>query len=143
MAQQARATFRAMIVSDIEAGAETLTANAILDNADLLSAPWQPGAANAVGDIVEYGGRYYKTIQPTGNADPNHTPDLVPAVFVPIDRTHAGTREDPIPAVGNMEYFEGRYYTEAGALYLCTRSTGQSVAHLPSQLVGVYFEKVE
>lgn len=51
-----------------------------------------------------------------------------------------GTIDDPIPAVLNMRYELGKYYSEDGKVYLCTRDTEIPVAYLPSQLLGVYFE---
>lgn len=56
---------------------------------------------------------------------------------------HAGTADDPIPYDGNMELVEGKYYTQDGATYLCTRSTGQPVYHTLAGLVGQYVEKAE
>ena len=56
---------------------------------------------------------------------------------------HAGTADDPIPYDGNMELVEGKYYTQDGATYLCTRSTGQPVYHTLEGLVGQYVVKAE
>lgn len=55
---------------------------------------------------------------------------------------HSGTMDDPIPAVRNMEYFNGKYYLEAGALYRCIRDSEMPLNYLPSELVGNYFEAV-
>lgn len=69
-------------------------------------------------------------------------PENTPAMWEYIDVDHAGTIDDPIPAVLNMTYFKGKYYSEAGTLYLCTRDSETTLAYLPSQLVGQYFEVV-
>lgn len=69
-------------------------------------------------------------------------PENYPAGWKYIDIVHAGTREDPIPAAVNMEYFEGKFYSENGNLYLCIRDSLDAVAYLPSELVGQYFEVV-
>ena len=53
-----------------------------------------------------------------------------------------GTKEHPIPATNNMQYYEGKYYTYNDVLYLCNRNTEQSVWHTPDQLVGIYFQIV-
>lgn len=53
-----------------------------------------------------------------------------------------GTKEHPIPATNNMQYYEGKYYTYNDVLYLCNRDTEQAVWHTPDQLVGIYFEIV-
>ena len=69
-------------------------------------------------------------------------PENTPAMWEYIDVEHAGTIDDRIPAILNMAYFKGKYYSEAGALYLCTRDSEVPMAYLPSQLVGQYFEVV-
>lgn len=53
-----------------------------------------------------------------------------------------GTKEHPIPATNNMQYYEGKYYTYNDVLYLCNRDTEQAVWHTPDQLVGIYFQVV-
>lgn len=63
------------------------------------------------------------------------------SLYVVIDKQHKGTLEDPIPYNGNMELFEGKYYSQNGVTYKCTRSTGQAVYHDLSALVGIYVEK--
>lgn len=149
MVASAASTFSALIVSDIQNETEIIIDNMILDNADMLSKEWEVGVPNEVGDIVWYMvgdvKQYYKVVQPTDNADPNHTPNIVPAVFVAINKTNAGTIDDPIPAVRGMEYEYGKYYldNEDSNIYLCKRGeeTGTIVLqYLPHELVGHYFE---
>lgn len=53
-----------------------------------------------------------------------------------------GTKEHPIPATNNMQYYEGKYYTYNDVLYLCNWNTGIPVWHTPDQLVGIYFQVV-
>lgn len=53
-----------------------------------------------------------------------------------------------ITAVAGMEYEYGKYYSEGDSIYLCTRqgeADGGKITlhHLPSALVGQYFEEVE
>lgn len=151
MVDSATATFNALIASDIQNDTKVISDNMILDNADMLSKPWEVGTPNEVGDIVWYMlddvKQYYKVVQPTENADPNHTPNIVPAVFVAINKTNAGTIDDPIPAVRGMEYEYGKYYldNEDGKIYICKRGeeTGTIVLqYLPHELIGHYFEEV-
>lgn len=52
------------------------------------------------------------------------------------------TKEHPIPATNNIQYYEGKYYTYNDVLYKCNRNTEQAVWHTPDQLVGIYFEIV-
>ena len=73
-------------------------------------------------------------------------PEKVPAIWAAIDKSHAGTAADPIPAARGMEYSYGMYYLdgEDGNTYLCTR-TGEAeggkivLQYLPHELVGQYF----
>lgn len=65
------------------------------------------------------------------------------SLWTRIDEEHKGTKDDPIPAKDNMEYFKDKYYTYKGVLYLCTRNTEIPVAHTPDQLVNIYFTIVE
>lgn len=45
--------------------------------------------------------------------------------------------------ISPMELFEGKYYSQSGVVYKCTRNTEQAVYHDLSALVGLYVEKVE
>ena len=113
---------------------------------------WVPGIEITQDDIdsrrdrYQYGDRLYKVVQAhTTQAD--WTPDITPSLWTVIDVTHAGTIEDPIPAVAGMEYEYGKYYIEGETVYICQR-TGEAAGgritlyYLPSQLVGQYFEVV-
>lgn len=55
---------------------------------------------------------------------------------------HAGTADDPIPYEGNMALESGKYYSQDGVVYRCTRDTGNPVFHALSELVGLYVEVV-
>ena len=86
----------------------------------------------------------FKTMQPNYTFVDTYIPGSVgtESLFAKIDETHAGTLEDPIPYNGNMELFEGKYYSENDIVYLCNRSTGQPVYHALTALVGLYVEAV-
>lgn len=51
-----------------------------------------------------------------------------------------GTLENPIPYEGNMVLENGKYYSQDGVIYLCTRDSGNPVYHNLSELVGLYVE---
>ena len=97
-----------------------------------------------------YDGELYKCV----NGDPEFQRDWIPgiytsALYVRIDETHNGTKEDPIPADRGMEYVYGKYYLdpEDSKTYLCKRqgeAEGGTVqlAYLPHELVGHYFVEV-
>lgn len=65
------------------------------------------------------------------------------ALYEEVVIDHAGTLDDPIPYDGNMELFNGKYYSQDGKTYLCNRSTGQPVYHTLAELVGLYVEVAE
>ena len=108
---------------------------------------WTVGIAVVKDSRYQYNGKLYKCVQAhTTQAD--WTPDITPDLWTVIDVTHAGTIDDPIPAVAGMEYVYGKYYIEGETVYICKR-TGEAeggtivLQFLPSQLVGQYFEVVE
>lgn len=109
---------------------------------------WAYPVSYAVGDRAANGGKLYKCQQAhTSQAD--WTPDATPAMWAVIDKTHAGTLDDPIPAARGMEYEYGKYYLdgEDGNTYLCQR-TGEAAGgtivlqYMPHELVGNYFKAV-
>lgn len=101
----------------------------------------QIGKPLAVGEYVQYNDKLYRVLQ-VHTAQANWTPDIAASLFVVIDKEHQGTLEDPIPAQVNMEYFSGKYYIENNTVYLCIRDSGIALQHMPSALVGSYFEIV-
>ena len=109
---------------------------------------WAAGLSVKAGDRLYYPGtdKLYKVVQAhTTQAD--WTPDATPAMWAVIDKRHAGTLDDPIPAARGMEYEYGKYYLdgEDGNTYLCQR-TGEAAGgtivmqYLPHELVGQYFD---
>ena len=111
---------------------------------------WSEGLTVKSGDRLYYPGtdKLYKVVQAhTTQAD--WTPDATPAMWAVIDKRHAGTLDDPIPAARGMEYEYGKYYLdgEDGKTYKCER-IGESVGgkivlqYLPHELVGNYFTAV-
>lgn len=51
-------------------------------------------------------------------------------------------KDDPIPYCGNMALESGKYYSQDGKVYKCTRDTGNPVYNALSELVGLYVEEV-
>lgn len=108
---------------------------------------WKVDRFYSVDARFKYQDRLYKCIQAhTSQAD--WTPDITPSLWAVIDMEHAGTIDDPIPAVAGMEYTKGKYYIENDVIYLMNRegmADGESIVlyYVPSQLVGQYFEIVE
>lgn len=101
------------------------------------------GKSLDTGFKVLYEGRLYKVRQPITTVLENQYPSVnTAALYEEINETASGTIDDPIPYNGNMELFEGLYYSQAGVTYKCTRSTGQAVYHDLSALVGIYVQKI-
>ena len=90
-----------------------------------------------------YNGDLYKC----RDANPQFQATWIPgidtaALYTRIDETHAGTIDDPIPYDGNMELEKGKYYSQDGIVYRCTRDTGIPVYQPLKDLVGIYVEVV-
>lgn len=104
---------------------------------------WAEGQSYTVGYKLLYGGSLYKVIQ-AHTSQAGWKPGVgTESLYVRIDETHDGTKYDPIPYNGNMELFAGKYYTQSGQTYHCTRDTGTAVFHPLAELVGIYVEAVE
>lgn len=98
----------------------------------------------------QFGDQYflYRCNQPhTSQAD--WQPQITPALWTRIDKSHGGGESDPIPAIRGMEYVYGKYYLdpEDEKIYLCKRigepEGGTITLHyLPHELIGQYFEEV-
>lgn len=98
--------------------------------------------------IVRRGAQLYRCQSPH-TSQIGWEPENYPAGWVAINKTNAGTADDPIPALRGMEYTYGLHYAdpEDGKTYLCHRSgeaEGGTVVlqFLPHELVGHYFVEV-
>ena len=101
------------------------------------------------GTMLRDGETLYRVVQAGGvvpqENQPPHAEGML-AVYRPIEPSHAGTADDPIPAARGMAYTYGLYYRdpEDGKRYLCQR-TGEApggqvvLQHLPHELAGQYF----
>lgn len=93
---------------------------------------------------ILYQNKLYKVRQTIETVLENQPPSInTAALYEEINESNKGTLEDPIPYNNNMELFEGKYYSQSGVVYKCTRNTEQAVYHDLSALVGLYVEKVE
>lgn len=93
---------------------------------------------------VQYDDKLYKVKQTIEKVLENQPPSIdTAALYEEINEKNKGTLEDPIPYNNNMELFEGKYYSQNGVTYKCTRNTEQAVYQDLSALVGIYVEKVE
>lgn len=112
---------------------------------------YYPTFAELVGQTVKLGTKFraddsenadlYKTIQPELTIQAHYPPgEGTESLYTRIDETHDGTQYDPIPYNGNMALENGKYYSQDGVTYLCTRDTGIAVYNTLAELVGIYVE---
>ena len=79
--------------------------------------------------FVHYG-KLYKTRQENHTFSSAWVPgEGTESIYERIDETHDGSKFDPIPYEGNMTLENGKYYTQDGVTYICTRDTGNPVYH--------------
>jgi hypothetical protein len=90
----------------------------------------------------QHNGKLYRTEQPEYTFVSHYVPGSTgtESLFSVVVEAHAGTREDPIPYEQNMEIFNGKYYSQYGVLYLCTRDSGQPLYYDLRDMVGLYVE---
>ena len=102
------------------------------------------GTAVTKGMKLQYNGKLWKVLQ-------NHTAQeqwkpgvgtesLYTEVVESSGDVEVGTKDNPIPYNNNMELENGKYYSQNGVIYKCTRDTGQPVYNPLSDLVGIYVE---
>lgn len=85
----------------------------------------------------------YKVIQPELLMQEQYPPGVgTESLYTRIDEDHSGDKYDPVPYDGNMELEAGKYYSQNGVVYHCTRDTGQPVYNALAELVGLYVEVV-
>ena len=101
---------------------------------------WEAGHDYPEGFKVQYGGALYKVLQAHASQT-GWEPENAPALWTEICESHGGTLTDPIPYSGNMALESGKYYSQSGAVYLCTRDTVNPVYSDLADLVGLYVEK--
>lgn len=116
-------------------------------NSTELFPKWDGSKAYEAGDRFTYNGNLYECIE-ANPVNPTWTPDVTYTYYKPIANVgEEGSLDNPITAVAGMEYEIGKYYSEDGKTYICKRNgmtDGEKITlyHLPSALVGQYFEEV-
>lgn len=104
--------------------ATTITDEQALTMASLF--PVWPDGVNADGQyienqVIQYEGQLYRIAQPTVTPQEHQKPggEGMLAVYRPIELSHAGTLEDPIPWVYGMDCYSGKYYSYNSKVYKC------------------------
>ena len=132
----------------IESGAQTLDNATALTVKNLFPA-WEADvsytAANnqGVGYKVTHGGKLWKLRQEhTSMTGWEPGAAGTESLWEEICEAHDGSKFDPIPYSGNMALEAGKYYSQDGVTYKCTRDTGIAVYQPLAELVGIYVEAV-
>lgn len=119
------------------------------DNTALRMKDFYPAFESVIGQTVRqgfkftHGGKLWRTEQPEMTIQEHYAPGMgTESLYSEVCETHAGTLEDPIPYNGNMALESGKYYSQDGKVYRCTRDTGNPVYNALSELVGLYIEEV-
>lgn len=113
--------FRAGLMT-FASGATTISDKQALSMASLF--PVWPDGVNEDGQyikdqVIQYEGQLYRIAQPTVTPQEHQTPSSegMLAVYRPIELSHAGTLEDPIPWISGMDCYEGKYYSYKEKVY--------------------------
>lgn len=123
-------------------GAQTLPPE-VAEKVPLFYDPWDgDGHQYAVGDRCSYGEplTVYEVRQPhTSQSD--WTPDIAVSLYKKVaDGDQGDTPDNPIPYDGNMELFEGKYYSQDNVVYVCTRDSINPLYNDLKDLVHIYVE---
>lgn len=102
---------------------------------------WASGTDYTAGFKVRRGGKLWRVLQ-AHTSQAGWEPENAASLWTEICESHAGTLEDPIPYSGNMALESGKYYSQDGKVYRCTRDTGTPVYNALSELVGLYVEEI-
>lgn len=102
---------------------------------------WASGQSYTAGYKVQRNGKLWRVLQ-AHTSQAGWEPENAASLWTEICESHAGTLEDPIPYSGNMALESGKYYSQDGKVYRCTRDTGNPVYNALSELVGLYVEEV-
>ena len=102
---------------------------------------WEAGQSYTTGYKAQRGGKLWRCLQ-AHTAQTGWEPENAASLWAQICESHDGTKYDPIPYDGNMALESGKYYTQSGMTYLCSRDTVNPVYNPLSELVGIYVEVV-
>ena len=99
------------------------------------------GDSIAAGVREWYKSSLYKCIVPH-NWQSDWAPDVATSLWVNVSeesQEEDGSREHPYQWEQGMTSYNGKYYTEDGILYLCTRDSGAPLHHPIASLINLYF----
>ena len=125
----------------IETAVQSLADSEALD-VRVLHPEWASDTDYTAGYKVQRSGSLWRCLQ-AHTSQAGWEPENAASLWTEICESHAGTLEDPIPYNGNMALESGKYYSQNGKVYRCTRDTGNPVYNALSELVGLYVEEVQ
>lgn len=101
------------------------------------------------GEKYQFSGHLYEVVQ-SHTTQSNWSPENQSSLWVEVVEDHAGTLEDPIPYNEELNPLwqgmileEGKYYTQSGTVYKCTRDSGIKLTQNLADLVGHYVEQIK
>lgn len=101
------------------------------------------------GEKYQFNGHLYEVVQ-SHTTQSNWSPENQSSLWVEVVEDHAGTLEDPIPYNEKLNPLwqgmileEGKYYTQSGTVYKCTRDSGIKLTQNLADLVGHYVEQIK
>lgn len=106
---------------------------------------WETEKAYAVGDRVWYQASLYKCVQ-AHTSQSTWNPKDATSLWANVSEESQeadGSREHPFEWQSGMTSYNGKYYTEDGILYLCTRDSGNPLYFPIASLIGTYFQIAE
>lgn len=119
-----------------------------LDDGDALEAvelfpEWAVGVDYEVdGKRYRYHSELYRC-QQAHKSQADWTPDVATSLWEKVAKPGQGdTPDNPIPYSGGMALVSGKYYSQDGVTYRCTRDTVNPVYAALKDLVGLYVEVV-
>lgn len=127
------------IRANIETGVQSLDDKDALECICLYEKWDGNGKEYIEGKKLRHNGKLWR-VKKTHTSQSDWIPGVAASLFDEINETNAGTSDDPIPYSGNMVLEKGKYYSQDGVTYLCTRDTGIAVYNTLAELVGIYVE---
>lgn len=108
-----------------------------------LFAPYQIDHEYKRDDRFHDGDKLFRVLQDHTSAE-QWKPDATPALYAEVALPSDGTTPDkPIAYNNNMALERGKYYSQNGVVYRCTRDTVNPVYNNLADLVGIYVEVYE
>lgn len=139
------------IVSQLKELAQAQVAELTDDEAKKVPALFHLWTNHKQGDSIAagvrewYKGSLYKCITPH-KWQSDWAPDVATSLWANVSEESQeadGSREHPFAWEQGMTSYNGKYYTENGILYLCTRDSGAPLYHPIASLINLYFVVAE